>query len=41
MLNLPEDIQVHVKPLRPRCLEEAMGYVQDTINFKQRSDAIK
>lgn len=41
LLNLPEDIQVHVKPLHPRSLEEAIGQVQDAVNFKTRSIAIK
>lgn len=41
LLNLPEDIQIHVKPLQPDTLEEAIGQVQDAINFKSRSQTIK
>lgn len=41
LLNLPEDIQVHVKPLRPEDLEEAIGLAQDAINFKTRSNTTK
>lgn len=41
LLNLPEDIQVHVKPLKPDALENAIGYVQDAMNFKARSNALK
>lgn len=41
LVNLPEDIQVHVKPLGPDSLEEAIGLVQDAENFKARSNLVK
>lgn len=41
LLNLPEDIQIHVRPLNPESLEVAIGQVQDAVNFKMRSNAIR
>lgn len=41
LLNLPEEIQVHVKPLQPNSLEEAIGLARDAVNFRTRSNIFR